>query len=149
MVKFIITFSEFPMPPSSNHLYSAYKGRLIKSKEGRLFDQRCHEWAFFRKSMIEREKQRIEAIRANGKGFNVTCLFIFHKKRLIGQKGQIKRLDASNRLKACHDAFARIMGIDDSLFISGEFEKVTCEDIEQEQVIITLEPASLRTFESL
>lgn len=149
MINFCITFKQFPLPPSSNQMYSSVRGRLIKSKEARLFDQRCENWAFQRKSMIEREKSRLEAIRANKQGFKVTCLFVFSKKRLIGQKGQLKRLDASNRLKACHDAFARIIGIDDSLFISGEFEKLTCESVEQEQVIITLEPASLRAFESL
>lgn len=152
MLNFSITFSKFPMPPSSNKLYSAVRGRLIKSADARKFDSSVDFWALTRKQTLEREKRRLEAIRANGDGFKcfkVSCIFVFHKSRLIGKKGQLKRLDHTNRIKQTHDAFARIMGLDDCLFVDTPTEKVTCDSIKDEQVIITIEPTTMRKFEDL
>lgn len=127
--------TKFPMPPSSNGLYASFKGRFIKTVEGRRFDSSAKTFEL----MNCRKLDQIKAEMAKTKGFwFIDTKFVFVRSRIIGKKGQIKRLDASNRIKQTHDALARIIGVDDCLFVSGAFSKASCEQENDEQVIITI-----------
>lgn len=132
--------TKFPMPPSSNQLYASFKGRFIKSVEGRRFDSSAKAFELINCRKLD----AIKAEMAKTKSFwFIDTKFVFIRSRIIGQKGQIKRLDASNRIKATHDALAKMLGVDDSLFVSGSFSKVICEHAGQEQVIITISACEL------
>lgn len=142
----MIKFDRFPIPPTSNKLYSSFRGRLIKSKDGREFDKAVDFWAYLNKRSIERQKPHLEAIINNGGYLKVTCDFIFHKNRVFTKKGTLRKLDASNRVKQVHDNLAKIIGIDDTYFVECVAIKKYCDDIKQEQVIITIEKIEMEQF---
>ncbi len=142
----MLKLEKWPMPPSQNKIYSSVRGRLIKSAIARKFDSDCDFWDYARKRTVEQIKLNLAAIIANGGYFRVDCQFVFHTSKVLSKKGTLKRLDPANRLKCLHDNLARILGIDDTFFVSGSFSKVICDDIKQEQVIITISPANLESF---
>jgi hypothetical protein len=145
----MLKLTKLPIPPSQNKIYSSVRGRLIKSAIARKFDSDCEFWAYLRKRTVEAIKLNLEAIIANGGYLNVDCVFVFHKSKVLSKKGTLKRLDPANRLKCLHDNLAKILGIDDTYFVSGSFSKVICDDIKEEQVIVTISPASLDHFNNL
>lgn len=147
-VQRMIKLDKLPMPPTSNKLYSSFRGRLVKSKVGREFEEKIEFYALTNKRQIQAAKHKIKALFDIGfKGLKIDCTFIFHKNKVIGQKGQFKRIDASNRLKQTHDSLSKLIEIDDSLFFEGTFSKKTCESIKDEQVIINISGTNLTNFE--
>ena len=142
-------FKNFPMPPTSNKLYTSVRGRLIKSAEARNFDLKAQRWAYVNNQAIQALKLNLEAIRANGGCFKLTVWFIFDKSSVFTKKGELKKLDHSNRIKQTHDMIAKIIGYDDSLFVHTEEFKVYCDRKEDEQVIFKIEQANIKHIEDL
>ncbi len=126
-------FHKYPLPPSSNDLYASVRGRLIKTKVARLYDYEVQNYYLNHLKMMNDIKDFVK-----DKMIGVDCTFVFHKKRIISLENKIKKLDASNRLKICHDTLSKILDIDDKQIIRGTFEKATCDDINEEQVIISI-----------
>lgn len=135
----------FPIPPTSNNLYIPVRGRLIKSKEGREYDLKVQQYGslhFYKlKEIREKIKEFPELL--------VETVFVFHKSRVIGKQGQMKKLDSSNRIKQVHDGFAKLIGIDDCYYVQTPVSKATCDKIEDEQVIITISKGELKRFEDM
>lgn len=135
----------FPIPPSSNQMYASVNGRLIKSAEARRYlglvqgykIRKFREIDEFLKTVVDADV------------FDVEMNFIFHRDRVIGKKNQIKKLDASNRLKASHDGLAEILDIDDSRFVSGSFKKCYTPFIQEEQVIIVVKKTAILSLDEL
>lgn len=135
----------FPMPPSSNQLYASFKGRFIKSVVGRKYDASINAFKLIKSRQLDKIKAQLKPNQL----LHIDTVFVFHRKRVIGAKGQIKKLDASNRIKQAHDSIARLLEIDDSYFVQGAFSKAICEHEGDEQIIITIRPAELLTLDQL
>lgn len=140
---FILT--KFPLPPSSNQLYASVRGRLVKSQEGRKYDNLIQLY----KLKKFRDLERITHAFTDADVLNIETIFVFARKRIVGQKGQIKKLDASNRIKQLHDGLSKLIGIDDCRFVSGTFSKATCEKECDEQVIIKITKSQLFSLDQL
>ena len=68
-----IILTNFPMSPSSNKMYSSFRGRLIKSKEARIYVELCNKWALINFAKIQKAINLLK-----GKSIRVdTC---FNKK---------------------------------------------------------------------
>lgn len=143
-----IVLKGIPMPPTGNHQYISFfrSGRMIrvKSQGAKKYDVDFNVWAMLNKQALKDALNNL-----NGMGIEIETFFGFHKKKLIGQKGQFKRLDVTNRLKALHDNLCEAIGIDDSQFISSYEEKFVIDDKELEQVIVRLTPAPIRLLSEL
>lgn len=137
--------AKLPLPPSSNQLYSSVKGRLIKSIEGRKYDSLIQLY----KLKKFRDIDKISNAFGPADLLNIETIFVFNKNRIIGKKGQIKRLDASNRIKQLHDGLSTLLGIDDCRFVSGAFSKATCQDEKDEQVIVKITKSELLTLDQV
>lgn len=59
---------------------------------------------------------------------HVDTVFFMLRGRILCKDGTPRRNDTSNRLKALHDVLAEILGIDDSFFFSGSYDKVAVDD---------------------
>lgn len=131
------------MPPTSNKQYISFirggKVNRVKSNDAKKYDVDFSAWAFLNKTKLMDALSHL-----NGMGIEIEAFFGFHQKKLIGQKGQFKRLDVTNRLKALHDNLCAAIGIDDSQFISSYEEKFVIDEKELEQVIVRLTPAPIR-----
>lgn len=134
----------FPMPPTSNKLYASVGGRFIKTVEGRRYDAAIAGFSLIKFRQIEKIKKELQA---NTLPYlHISTTFVFFKKRIVGTRGQLKRLDASNRIKQAHDALAKILSIDDSYFVQGSFSKIMCDDEKDEQVIIEIKEGKLHNL---
>jgi len=131
-----------PIGPSINKLYASVGGRQIKSKEGRIFDQRIE---VFRLRHFRQLKQIHDEFA--GKILNVDKYFIFHNKRLFCKDGSCKKFDVENFLKSTTDGLARLIGIDDRYFRCGVVEAISCENEDQQQLIVEISLHTPRTFD--
>lgn len=141
----MFVLKRIPLPPSSNQLYSSVRGRLIKSIEGRKYYAAISMYAVRNFKIIDQIKSHFSPKDT----LKIDCYFVFHKSRIVSKKGEIKVLDASNRIKSCHDGISELIGIDDKHFVSGHLEKVICEKESDEQVIVHITKAKIRTYEDI
>lgn len=120
-----VTLRNFPISCTSNNLYFVARNRLIKSSEGRLYVKRVQAWAIPHRRTIEKLRHILK-----GKTLRVDYSFMFPKSRLVTKKNTIKRLDFTSFVKAAQDALSELIGVDDSHFICGFFEKRISENDE-------------------
>lgn len=143
-----IVLKGIPMPPTGNKQYASFlrNSRIIriKSKMANRYDVDFNVWAMLNKQALKDALNNL-----NGMGIEIEAFFGFHQSKLIGKKGQFKRLDVTNRLKALHDNLCAAIGIDDSQFISSYEEKFVIDDKELEQVIVRLTPAPIRQLSDI
>lgn len=134
----------FPLPPTSNQMYASVRGRFIKSALARRYAQDCERYklkAFKQLDVIKETFQYFDKI-------EVETIFIFHKSRVISKKGTLNKLDASNRIKPCHDAIASVLGIDDCHF-NVKAKIAVCDDPRDEQTIVVFLPSQLLTLDQI
>lgn len=143
LIMFIL--KRIPIPPTSNNLYASVRGRLIKSIEGRKYEASLKLYSIRNFKILDQIKSELKT----NDTLKIECFFIFHKSRIISKKGEYKKLDATNRIKALHDVISDMIGIDDKQFISVSCEKVICENQDDEQVIVILSKENQRNFNEI
>lgn len=139
----MLLLKRFPLPPSSNQLYASVNGRLIKSTEGRKYDASVEMYGLREFKILDQFKELVKPTDV----FHVDMYFVFMRDRLISKKESIKRLDATNRLKASHDGLSKILGIDDCRFVTGSYHKTYCRFPQDEQVIILVKKTALLSMD--
>lgn len=109
-------------PPSINSLYATYRGRRIKSREGRKWEVLCKGYT------------RNAALKAWGttdisvlKGYPLYMEFWLYRPSWRSQKGLLVRPDLMNHEKALTDGIMAAIGLDDSSIISFRASKVELE----------------------
>jgi len=138
----------FPLGPSSNSMYAAVNGRLIKSSESRIYDKQCQMWGLKNWKVLEAIKKAVESTKLPY-AVELDCTFVFLHARLVGKKNQLKKLDAMNRMKNSIDNFCKVAQFDDSLIVGGAFKKITCDNSRDEQVIFNLRLTQLQTLDQI
>ncbi len=129
-----LVIANFPMPPSINRMYMVSRNRIIKSKDYRLYEGEIYQWLTVHRAEVAGIREYFKDI--SGYVINVDATFHMLRKNIICLSGRPKRNDTSNRLKALHDVLATvIIGVDDSYFWSGSFNKVALEDVGASQFV--------------
>jgi hypothetical protein len=113
-----VKLHKFPMSPTSNHMLMVIRGRLIKSNDARKYSKQCELWGAQNRGSINKLKEILK-----DKTLRVDCCFVFPRSKLITKKNTLKKVDWGNRVKQTHDELAKLIGVDDSHFISGYCEK--------------------------
>jgi Holliday junction resolvase RusA-like endonuclease len=134
----------FPIPPSINKQLAFFKGRFIKTTEARIFDQKVQIFKLRNCKLLDEIKSSIK----EKQNLKVDCYFIFHEKRLISKKSEIKTLDVNNYLKSALDGLVKCLEIDDKFFIAHHIEKLTCENESDEQIIFIINDFEIKKFDS-
>lgn len=110
-----------PMPPQSNNMYGgAWSGRRFPSKELTGF-KGAIEILRMQLRLTAHEKAILNTF--VGTPIKLERQFHFHKASVFTKAGTIKRMDVSNRIKACDDALGVLFGIDDCFVFFGSEEK--------------------------
>jgi hypothetical protein len=140
----MIKLTRLPLPPSINGLYTSARGRLIKSSEGRIYDQKMQVYKLRNFKLIDEITNE----------FKDCCLkvdryFVLHKKRVFCKNGDIKKIDPTNFIKAQDDCLSKIIGIDDRYFKSGVCELMTCEHEKDEQAIVYIEKFMIKEYDGV
>lgn len=131
----MIMLKDLPLPPSINRSYqSVMRGNhstIIATRELNLFKAKMQSYRVRNLNKIKAHSEEIKAWISEG--------FVLHFDLIVGlphdqvftktkkAKSKYKRIDVDNRLKSIRDAVADILGIDDSIFFSGNTEKVVSE----------------------
>lgn len=119
-----IIFSGIPIPPSSNNMYcNSRRGGRIKSAAFRIWERDFAVWALDSAQTFARGRQLVKERLKQGKVMAVHCTFYFNRSRIFCKDGKPKKQDASNYIKALHDAMAETLLIDDCWFFDGMTRK--------------------------
>ncbi len=99
------------LPPTSNHAYSQFMGRKVLTKVGRQYLKETQTviTMSFREELLLMKKNVPLAT-----AFRFTYTELTNKGYPNKAESRYKRLDVSNRLKLCEDAWVAAAGIDDS-----------------------------------
>jgi hypothetical protein len=74
----------------------------------------------------------------------IDAFFAVASHRLFDKSGARKPFDASNRIKALHDALADVLGIDDRYFYPGISEPVLVREEADECVLVRMAKTPMR-----
>jgi hypothetical protein len=114
-----------PLPPSCNSIYATFKGRRIRSKGLCEFVKFVGQWGLINRSSAREAMEVCQFWIQKGYFLKVSAQISFLKSQIFTKDGKVKELDASNRMKALHDAIStNILHIDDRYFWSVSIEKV-------------------------
>lgn len=141
----IMVFRDAPLPPSSNMQYVSFQRR------GRIIHVRSPELVTFYGNFDKYRLKNREAFEFasqvfSGHPLSVHIAFGFERSRVLTKKGSFKKLDVSNYLKAIHDAFAKALNIDDSMFVRVSAVKRTVPTVEREGAEVQI---AVHEFEEL
>lgn len=110
-------------PISTNRMHGVFRGRKIKSREGREFEIICNNLlaAFF-----DQAKIFIENFDENSQAIRVEYKFYFPYHELVTKNGTLmkRRNDVDNMVKVFQDQVFKFMGIDDSLVTEIRAQKI-------------------------
>lgn len=132
-----ILFLNLPIPVSENQMYcNSRNGRgLGRFPSGKL--------KLFQKQMSEIKFDCSQLTKAkfllSNKRLRATYSLYFEPSRLIGKKGQVKKLDTANYIKCLQDAVCRILDIDDMFIFELFAVKQTARDPRKEGSDVLLE----------
>ena len=133
----IANLTGFPLPPSVNALYATVGRRRVKSREYRVFERSVLAWMKFHTIEVD-EARELTLQTGPYRYIHIDCVFYMLRSRIICKNGLPKRNDSANRQKALDDVLSKILGIDDSYFWSGAYDKVAVDDLSDVGVDITM-----------
>lgn len=147
-----ILIPNYPVPPSSNHLYFTRKKERGRAKTAkyREYVLTVHNWKMRNNTLVQQiQKDVVFWLRDPLGKIKVSMFCALRAGRIVAKAGHLKKVDASNRIKACHDTLAIILGIGDHRFCVGEVDNVLVQNEEDQCVFIILEPSKTRTLEQI
>lgn len=142
------------MSPTANGLYSSgrfdSKSRRWKSDSYKLFLSYCSTFQLYNQIKIKECELYLKEKTKDGFVIQLDTYFIFPRDKIWTKskksKSAIHQMDTSNRIKALHDVFAKMINIDDRYFFSGFYDKV---EGSKESVTLIIKPIKPTTEESL
>jgi Holliday junction resolvase RusA-like endonuclease len=143
----MIVLDHFPLAPSSNNLYANVGRRRVMSREGRDFYSEVRYWTMEHATEARLARQSVNKWQTGA--LQIRTYFILNRSRIFCKDGSPKRLDATNLIKATHDAIAELIGCDDKHFFNAECEKVFMSNVGKEYCIAIIGPMSSRSEETL
>lgn len=133
----IASLLRFPLPPSANALYASIGKRRVKTAVYKKFEHAARYWMLKHSSEIN-DARTLTLDTGSQRFIHIDTVFFMERKNIICKDGTPKRNDTSNRLKALHDVLSQILGLDDSYFFSGSYDKVAVDDPSLVGVDITM-----------
>lgn len=143
----MLKLERLPFPPSANRLYFSWGGKMRPSKE--LVNYKKAMAVYGSKNRLQIEEIKCRCLRAaqDGLALCVARIFYMPRKRIFTKKGKVRKIDTTNRIKACDDQTGKLIGIDDSLIFSSSSRKQVCDDSLPEHVDITISFLPLAEFD--
>lgn len=148
-----IWLTKFPLPPSINEQLAPSRGRLIKTKKARDYDEKVKMWIFVNRDGLTKAQSVLLPFVQTGFGLRIDSFFAFQEQRILCKsaraKDWVRVLDANNRLKSAIDGLSAGLGIDDKFIFTGLCEKVICKSSVDEGVTFLVQPVRLRTLQDV
>lgn len=149
-----VWFRGFPMSPSENNMYptvfSRHKKRFIRvpSADLRQFKKDAELWRLQNLGLVNQTRPILKRTLATSEDalIRVDAYLCFPRDQVYTLKHKRKKMDASNRLKALHDALAEILQIDDRYFSTGISEPVAMTQLETPCIQVNLSLSAMKTY---
>ena len=139
-----VVLEGLPMPPSSNHQYKLFRrnGKTyhVPSTELKTFKAAITHYTLKNSSQYLACLNLISQWRKEKHLFHCNATFYFKKPRIFTLKGEPRKIDVSNRIKAIHDSVSQMLHLDDSYFFSIGAKKLICKEGDEEHVTIEIFP---------
>jgi Holliday junction resolvase RusA-like endonuclease len=117
------SITDFPFPPSENQIFSIIKlhgvMRKIKSKKYVEYTKQVAKWCFLNMHQINKAKNDI----LHEQELTI-YIYMYSADKWYTKKGEIKKADAANYLKAALDELCKSLLIDDSRFFEVNCRKI-------------------------
>lgn len=119
-----LTIKDLPLPPSVNKMYATnwHTKRRFTSKDYDIYKRMVEHWKKLWPNQLANAREFCSKI-TDGQAFRVDMTLYFQRGEVLTKRNTIKRNDTSNRIKAAHDTLSEMLGVDDSSFWDGSFEK--------------------------
>jgi len=159
----MIVIDNFPLGPSANELYEPnvrrYRDKSGKLRvtvagyrKGKVLSEYMEAVELYKSrniiKIIDISKQCKEWLK-EGYVLRVDTYHAFQYDRVWTVNKKAQRLDANNRVKACLDAVANMIGVDDKYFFDGDCGKLSCDRRESECTIIKISPMKPMTLDQI
>lgn len=117
-----LEFKNLPFPPTVNKMYAGYP-RRYKTSEAKVFETAVDMWFVKNRSLVLEARKSVRAALLDSETFlRVSLDLIIPRAFLFTKKGNVKKVDASNRIKATLDQLANLLNVDDNRFFLGSVE---------------------------
>jgi hypothetical protein len=124
-------------------MFATFRGRIIKTKEGRLFDLDVAQYLSVNQKDLLEVSNAVAGWVNSGKYLDVTCAFSFKQDQVFWKlKGTLRPLDTNNRIKPTLDGLSRIINVNDTYFITNHITKNISF---KEMVSIKIQPCEIVT----
>lgn len=115
----------FPLPPSANGLYANQLkggGGRYKTTDYKKFEADAYHWSLANQHQLRILRMMIEKLKPS-QVLHVDRMFWFKAHKILTKDLRPRRNDTSNRLKALDDTLSKLIGLDDSYFWAGGYNK--------------------------
>lgn len=137
------------MPPTVNKAYSSIylygTMQRVKSQEMKKWARAFQFWSLENSPQVRVAKAQFGEPR-KGHYIQIDCDFFFKYEQIFCLDGKVKKMDSSNRIKPIHDAISALIGVDDSMFFSGTFNKKLAPPGQEASCAVTLQWVSYDWF---
>lgn len=140
-----IIFDKFPMPPSSNEIYKHFTNpktkKVVRVSSNALKDykKQCDQWALVNHRLCKLANMYLR----DEMYIQVDVWVAMHIERIHTGRGEVKKLDVSNRGKALFDCLSAAIGVDDRHFKRTRLDKIVASEFEPECCIIRMSRCEL------
>lgn len=123
-IDFCIHFEDLPLSPSENKIYrNVFKVGRVKSRDFKDYESQFECWTLKNRERLKQAQSQLTP----HLHLSLQLDFYFISQSLYTQKGTIKRMDVTNRLKILIDLLSKALQIDDSQFFRVECSKRMAE----------------------
>lgn len=119
------------MCPTNNHRLMPSRGRLIKSPEFRIFDQKIELWRLRNRYFLDDSKAEVERWLKAGNCLEVELDFCFPRSKLVSKKNEPKKIDVDGRIKSTLDAIFHLIGCDDKWAMMITAKKICHQSLDE------------------
>ena len=153
--KFVLT--NIPMPPSSNAQYAAmairggegrWFGKIRPTKALENYHEEFNKWRMINNIAVGKARVFIRDNLLKDKMLSVDTYCCFPHSDMWTIKSTVKKMDASNRLKALHDCLSDVLQIDDSWFWKSSVEKLETKT-ENPWCFVVIKPVTVRSVRDI
>jgi hypothetical protein len=101
------------MPPTANRMYLPIRGRMILSNVGRQFKQDIEWYRVANRLQVQEISEHCVRAVQSGQLLCIDREFFFQRSTIFTKKGEVKRHDLTNKIKALDDGLSSILQVDD------------------------------------
>lgn len=132
-----IALKKLPMPPTINKSLMVARGRMIHTKESRIFKKQIEDIEFYNFHEITKTRKYFSDHRGE-RFIKIHVHYFFRADELYYKNGKLKKMDCHNRSKAIYDGVSTLVGVDDRYFVPGSYQLSPTNELSYVDVYLSI-----------